>query len=197
MQFHLAFSILAEQIRRYAQAEEDDLELIKKHFQLEEASKKSILTRLGQIERRIYFFSDGVARAWFECDGEDRTAAFIYRGFWGTSFESFLAEKESPYEIEVLADAQVLWISRDRLNELLELSPVFSSYYRKIMEQAIVGMQFRERELLSSDAKSRFERFMQQSAFLLRVVPQKQLASYLNMTPETFSRLRRSWMETS
>lgn len=197
MRFLVAFSVLAQQIEKQTGIGEEELELLKSFFTLEIASKKAVLTRLGSVEKRIYFVSDGVLRAWFECDGEDKTAAFVYRGYWGSSFGSFLSEKESPYEIETLSEATLLVMSKEKLAEVLQVCPSFAIYYRKLLESLIVGMQFRERELMASDARERFERFMNQSAFLLKVVPQKQLASYLNMTAETFSRLRRAWMETS
>ncbi|MDX5321630.1 MAG: Crp/Fnr family transcriptional regulator [Bacteroidota bacterium] len=192
-----AFAIFLEQLRMLVPMEEEEFNILRGYFRFERIPKKSTPTRIGQQEKRIYFIADGVMRAWFERDGEDQTAAFVYRGFWGTSFESFLRGTPSPYEIEALTDCVILSLNADKKESALEHCPSFHLFYTRLMEEVIVGMQFRERELMASDAKERFQRFMGQSAFLLQHVPQKQLASYLNMTPETFSRLRRSWMEES
>lgn len=197
MEFSLAFSVLAQQISRVVEIDEQEMTKLKLYFALEQRPSGTVITRLGDKEKKIYFVSNGVLRAWFESDGEDKTAAFIYRGFWGSSFGSFLSGKESPYEIETLTDVSMLSMTKDCLENALQTCPAFSSYYRKLLEGLIVGMQFRERELMASTAKERFERFMSQSSFLLQWVPQKLWASYLNMTPETFSRLRRSWMNVS
>lgn len=197
MQFQIAFSVLAQKINAQTGISDEELAHLKTYFTVERNPKHTVTSGLGQVERRLYFVAEGVLRAWFENDGEDRTAAFIYEGFWGSSFGSFLSGSESPYEIQAVTDVLLLCITRSNLEEALSHCPNFANYYRNILQQVIVGMQFRERELLASDARSRFERFRSQSAFLLQHVSQKQIASYLNMSPETFSRMRRAMLASS
>ncbi len=197
MQFEVAFEVLSDKIRLQTGISDAELAHLKTYFTVELVQKNAITSGLGQIERRLYFVSAGVLRAWFENDGEERTAAFIYEGFWGSSFGSFLSGTESPYEIQAVTDALLLCVTRSNLEEALSHCPKFAIYYRNLLQLVIVGMQSRERELMASDARSRFERFMSQSAFLLQHVPQKQIASYLNMSPETFSRMRRSMAVSS
>jgi len=197
MQFQIAFSVLAQKINAQTGIGDAELAHLKTYFTVEQYPKYTVTSGLGQVERRLYFVAEGVLRAWFENDGEDRTAAFIYEGSWGSSFGSFLSGSESPYEIQAVTDVLLLCITRDNLEEALSHCPNFAIYYRNLLQQVIVGMQFRERELMASDARSRFERFMSQSAFLLQHVPQKQIASYLNMSPETFSRMRRAQVVSS
>lgn len=197
MQFQLAFSVLAEHIHKHTGISDEELTDLRTYFTVEQVQKHSVTSYLGEVERRLYFIADGVLRAWFENDGEDRTVAFIYKGFWGGSFGSFLSGKPSPYEIQSMTEVLMLCITREGLDKALYHCPSFAIYYRNLLQDVVVGMQFRERELMASDARERFERFINQSAFLLQHVPQKYIASYLNMSPETFSRMRRAMMEKS
>jgi len=197
MQFQIAFSVLAQKIHAQTGISDGELAHLKTYFTVENVPKLMVTSGLGQVEKRLYFVAEGVLRAWFENDGEDRTAAFIYEGHWGSSFGSFLSGAESPYEIQAITDVLILSITKPNLEEALKHCPNFETYYRILLQQIIVGMQFRERELMASDARSRFERFMNQSSFLLQHVTQKQIASYLNMSPETFSRMRRSMITSS
>ena len=82
------------------------------------------------------------------------------------------------------------WIDRaDLLRAYMEV-PGMERFGRLILEEVLVGRAQREIEMLSLSAEERYRRFMDRSAHLLQLVPQKDIASYLGMTPETFSRLR-------
>ena len=197
MEKRLAFSSLCHFLGAQEKVPEQELEALFDSLHYFKLSRKECAIRLGERETRIYFVAQGILRAWFECDGEDRTAAFVYRGFWGSSFHSFLSGAPSEYELEAMNEVHLLGLYKPDMERVLATCPSFATYYHRLMEFLIVGMQYRERELLSSDARSRFRRFMNQSAFLLQEVPQKYLASYLNMSAETFSRLRREWMDNS
>lgn len=175
--------------------EADELEQLKALFDFVSYQRKDFLIREGMQEHGIYYIADGIMRAYFENEEQEITAAFIYQGFWSSSFASFLSGVPSDYNVEVLEDVSALYLNKEKLEEALALSANFALYYRRLLENVVVGMQFRERELLSSTAEQRFERFMKQSAHLTQRLPLKHIASYLSMTPETFSRLRRKWME--
>lgn len=197
MQFHLAFSGLVRHWQSREKFTDEELETLRPFFTLVEAGKKDQLIREGQVEHRVYFVVHGILRAYFIHEDEERTAAFVYDNYWSSSFGSFLSATPSPYTIECLTPATLLALNKESLYKAFDECRTFERYFRRLMESLIVGMQFRERELLASDAEERFKRFMNSSAFLVKDVPLKYIASYLNMTPETFSRMRRKWMETT
>lgn len=195
MNHHEAFNALVQHWGGKYSFSPEELEGLKALFVYHEFEKREFLIQEGQIEHRIYFVVDGILRAFFELESQEITAAFVYSGFWSSSFGSFLSQSPSAYSIEVLEPCRALSLNRETLEVALRTSPNFAIYYRILLENVVVGMQFRERELMGSGAEERFNRFMAQSAFLTQKLPLKYIASYLSMTPETFSRLRRKSMK--
>ncbi|TNE81385.1 MAG: Crp/Fnr family transcriptional regulator [Bacteroidetes bacterium] len=195
MNKHEAFALLESSWKGKYPFEEEELQQLKALFDFVQFKRKDFLIKEGMQEHGIYFIAEGILRAYFENEEQEITAAFIYSGYWSSSFASFLSGVPSDYNVEVLEDVSALYLNKEKLERALQASEQFALYYRRLLENVVVGMQFRERELLASTAEQRFERFMKQSAFLTQRLPLKHIASYLSMTPETFSRLRRKWME--
>lgn len=158
-------------------------------------SKGAHLTQAGEVEHYLYFVVEGIQRGYHLRNGKEVTIAFSYApGFSGIP-ESFLTGKPAQYYLQVLSKSTFLRIPRERLEVLFEQHPVLEKWGRLIAEQVLVGVLERQFELMAYSAEERFQVFMRRSSHLLQRVAQKHLASYLNMQPETFSRLlgKSSW----
>lgn len=90
-----------------------------------------------------------------------------------------------------VTDSVLVGIAYHDLQQLYTGLKVMERFGRLILEELILGRAVREVEQLSLSAEERYDRLVQRSPKLLQLVPQKDIASYLRMTPETFSRLRR------
>lgn len=188
---HGAYNLLKEQLLAVVALDPVLLEEIAGSFSLHHFTKNQLLLAAGQVEQRVYFVAEGVIRAYFDTETEEKTATFTYTGYWCSSFASFLSQAPSVYTIQALTDCTLLGIDKPTLEALFDKSHLFERFFRKATEQLVIGMEFRERELMASTAEERFQRFISQSGHLVKIVPQKYIAGYLNMTPETFSRLRK------
>lgn len=153
-------------------------------------SKQALISRAGEVEDHFYIVKSGVQRMSFPHDGEDVCVGFSYDGSWSGAFDSFVTRKPGRFDVRAVTDTVLVGIRYGNLQELYEELPVMERFGRLILEELVVGRATREIEQLSLTAEERYDRLVARSPKLLQLVPQKDIASYLRMSPETFSRLR-------
>lgn len=154
-------------------------------------SKGASVCAVGQVEQRFYIVRSGVQRLSFPHDGQDVCVGFGYDGSWSGEYASFISRKPARFDVVAMTDSVLLGINHDDLQRLYKDAPVMERFGRLIVEELLLGRATREIEQMSLSAEDRYDRLLARSPHLLQLVPQKDIASYLRMTPETFSRLRR------
>ena len=152
-----------------------------------------LITEAGAIERYFYFVLEGVQAIYVLNEkGEKVVLGFSYSGSPSGVFDSFILKKASDSFLEALKPSKMLAITLSDYLSLFEKHPEFYEWGHRFFQNILFGRLSREVELLTLSAEQRYIAFMQRCPDELKVIPQKFLASYLNMTPETFSRLRKS-----
>jgi len=155
-------------------------------------SKGSFITEAGRVERYFYIVLEGVQAIYILTpSGDKKVIGFSFDGSFSGIYDSFLQNTGSHYFLEALTDSRMLRMNKEQYDSLFEKYPEFNEWGRIVHQQLLIGRVQREVELITMDAKQRFDVFMERCPEKLLTVPQKYLASYLNMTPETFSRMRR------
>jgi len=132
----------------------------------------------------------GLARKYFYKGRTEVITQIAREGELVNSSASFLSGTPSPYIVETLEPSTFLSITRQQLERLYENSPRIERLGRIAITHLFLQREEWEHECLRLDTRERFLHFVQNNADLMRRVPQKFLASYLNMKPETFSRLK-------
>jgi CRP-like cAMP-binding protein len=150
-----------------------------------------VISPVGRVEDRFYVVKQGVQRLSFPHDGNDHCVGFAYNGSWSGEYASFVTRSPARFELMAVTDSVLVGITHAHLQALYSKLRVMERFGRLILEELLVGRACREMEQLSLSAEERYDRLLQRSPQLLQLVPQKDIASYLRMTPETFSRLRR------
>ncbi|XOV67415.1 MAG: Crp/Fnr family transcriptional regulator [Fluviicola sp.] len=157
-----------------------------------EHPKGKFLTEAGKMERYFYVVLEGVQAVYILTpSGDKKVIGFSFDGSFSGIYDSFLKQSPSHYFLEALTDSRLLRITKSQYDSLFELYPEFNVWGRLVHQELLIGRVQREVELITMDAKERFDIFMKRCPEKLLAVPQKYLASYLNMTPETFSRMRK------
>lgn len=165
-------------------------------FLLERLKPKSfdahdLIVEGGAIERNFYLVQSGVQAIYvISSKGEKVILGFSFEGFFSGVYDSFIHQKPSSLFLEALTTSTLLALSKADFDLLFEQYPSFYQWRVKLIENIFFGRLTREVEVLTKTAKERFDAFMKRCPPQLLTIPQKYLASYLNMTPETFSRLR-------
>lgn len=157
--------------------------LFKKTYQ-----KNEVLLKEGTTCRNLYFIRSGAIKQFYLSDRKEFIQNFFFEGSMACHFNSFLTQTPSSSFLEVL-DGSELWIlSFHNYKKISEASPKFHEQIAVCMAKMNA---IRVNLLLQSDAQLRYEKFLIEGADLLQNVPQYMIASYLGMTLETLTRIRK------
>ena len=170
---------------------EQALDFLTIHFKPKTYASREFIVEAGAVDKYFYLVLEGVQAIYLITEkGDKAIAGFSYKGDQSGVFDSFITQKPSKLFLEALTPSKLIAISKQDFDTLFELFPEFYKWEAKFLERIIFGRLARESELLTMTAKERFDAFTKRCPEELLIIPQKYLASYLNMTPETFSRLR-------
>lgn len=152
---------------------------------------KTILLSSGQIADSTYFVNSGILRSFNINDNIiEHILHFACEGWWMGDMYSYISRKPGNLFIEVLEDSELEIISRENREELFEKIPKLERFFRILTENSLVAHQERLMDNLSLTAEERFEKFCKKYYSLMQRIPQKQIASYIGVTPEFFSKMK-------
>ncbi|NHF58917.1 Crp/Fnr family transcriptional regulator [Flavobacteriaceae bacterium TP-CH-4] len=175
------------------QIDSEQADHFRKLWTMRAFERSELITEAGHTERYFYFVLEGVQALYvLNQRGEKVVLGFSYSGSPSGVFDSFIARSPSSTFLEALKPSKLLAITLPDYESLFGLFPDFHRWGHLFFREVLFGRLFREVELLTLSAEQRYIAFMQRCPEELKVIPQKYLASYLNMKPETFSRLRSS-----
>jgi len=154
--------------------------------------KNELVQEQGRICNTINFIDSGILRAFFiNKDGKDSTIMFAIKDWWITDMYCFLNNKPALLNIEALEESRVLQLKFIQLEELYNKIPKFEKFFRILMQNAYVREQLRVLDNISLTTEERYNRFIQKYPQIVKRVTQKQIASYLGVTPEFLSAVKR------
>lgn len=152
--------------------------------------KKDYLLRGNQKENHLYFVISGCIALVIEGENKNSVLGFGYDNSIITSFISFSTEKPTALSLIGVSETKVLKISKKELQKLINNHSEIAKWYYTIIEKTLVGHLKRQVELTTLSPKDRYKLFIERSGHLVNSIPLKYISSYLNMTPETLSRVR-------
>lgn len=157
---------------------------------------KTIIFNAGEIAHYSYFVNSGLLRSFNINDHiVEHVLNFACEGWWIGDIYSLLSKKPSTLFIEVLEDTEVVLLSKKNQEQLYHDIPKLERFFRILTEKALVANQERLMDNLSLSAAERFEKFCKKYPTLIQRVPQKQIASYIGVTPEFFSKMKARWLK--
>jgi CRP-like cAMP-binding protein len=152
---------------------------------------KTILLNSGEICEHSYFVNSGILRSFNINDNiVEHILTFACEGWWIGDMYSLISQKPGNLFIEVLEDAEIAVLSKENQELLYAEIPKLERFFRILTENSLVANQERLMDNLSLSAEERFEKFCIKYPTLLQKVPQKQIASYIGVTPEFFSKMK-------
>lgn len=181
------------------------LQNITKHITLEKAEEIYFLSLLESnvIQSKTYILKEnqpcqylnfvnlGTLRAYFlNKEGKESTIMFALKDWWVTDMHCFMNEQPAMLNIVATEKTEILRISKSNLDLLFIKVPKFERFFRIIFQKAYIREQLRVMENLSLSAAERYENFARKYPQIIQQVTQKQIASYLGITPEFLSVIR-------
>lgn len=168
-----------------------ELELIlMESFKIEEVKKGKILLHEKDICKNLWFLCDGLLRSYHNIGEKEITSRIMYTGHIVISPGSFFTQTPATESIEALADCVVAKLSFYNLQDIYKRFPQFNYHTRLITEQYFYKQEQRLYMLRKHDAAAKYNFFLDNYADYLKDIPQKYIASFLNIAPETLSRTR-------
>jgi CRP-like cAMP-binding protein len=152
--------------------------------------KKQKLIRPGETEKYLNLIVKGVVRKYFLKGREEKVTYIAKENHLINSISSFLSDSPSIYFVETIEPSTVISITKENLEKLYNSRPDIERLGRLVLTALYTQKEKLEYDQMRLSVRERFIQFMHNNADLLQRVPQKYLASYLNIKPETFSRLK-------
>ncbi len=181
---------LFNNISRYIQLTAEEQELISRRIAEKTFKRKQLLLQEGDICKHSYFVKSGCLRGYtIDKDGTEHNIVFAPQGWWIADMYSLITAQPGQLFIETTSNATVQLLSRHDQEELFILLPKLERFFRILTENALVSNQQRIIDNLSLSAQDRYQRFCERYAGILEHISQKQIASYIGVTPEFLSRM--------
>jgi len=186
------FDLLYQKINEKITLTEEEFNLCKTLFSPKKLRKKQYILQEGDVCKYNIFVTKGLLRSYTIDDkGNEHILQFALEGWWTADLYSFFTEEPSLFNIEALEDSELLLITRPSWESLLQQLPAFERYFRILIQNSLIATQRRLMDSLSETAERKYLKFMKTYPESVQRVPQHMIASYLGITRETLSRLRR------
>ena len=160
------------------------------YIKIRKFEKRDLITKAGEVENYFNFILQGLVRKFYLKGKEEINTQISLENHIIHSQESFHSRTPSEYTIEALEPAVLLSISYDDLEKLISYNQRMEHLGRKVITFTLVLKDKWQMQLVKMDPRERFLKFVSHNPELMQRVPQKYLASFLNIKPETFSRYK-------
>lgn len=158
--------------------------------------KKTLLAEEGLTCRYVYFILEGSCYTSFvDNKGEKHAMQFALEGYWISDLYSFFSDRKGIYTIETLEPCQMLLLNRQSFQRACDICPEIDRFFRLLIQNAFVALQYRLAKTNSEDAESRYLEFSQLYPNFVQRIPQYLIASYLGIKPQSLSRIRKKMAE--
>ncbi|MBK7223982.1 MAG: Crp/Fnr family transcriptional regulator [Saprospiraceae bacterium] len=169
---------------------EKELKLIDSYFELIEIKKKDFLLQDGKICNFIGFIANGSIRHFHIKDGVEKTCDISFENSWVTDFQSFTHNTSCIMNLQAIEDTKVFIIKKENLYKLYNECSKYETFGRLMAEQVAQRATEIAMSLSSDKPEERFQNLIKNQADLFQRVPQKYIANFLGISPESLSRIR-------
>ncbi len=182
---------ILDNISKIVDLTSDEEQRLLSKLETKQFKAKSIILNAGEVCQYSYFVNSGLLRSFTINDHiVEHVLSFACEGWWIGDMYSLLSQKPGNLFVEVLEDAEVVLLSKENQEILYQEIPKLERFFRILTENSLVANQERLMDNMSLSAEERYEKFCKKYPTLIQKVSQKQIASYIGVTPEFFSKMK-------
>ena len=155
--------------------------------------KKKVFLKLNDVEDSISFIESGVVRLYIPKENPEKeiTFGFSFKNQFVSAYDSFLTQKPSAYQLQALTETTLLSISYSDLQDVYQTTQIGNLIGRLTAERLFLIKSTREQNLLNLSAEERYIKLFKERPELLKVIPLKYISSYIGVTAQALSRIRK------
>ena len=184
--------LLISNVQKHISLNPEEIEFFVSRLKLKSIRSGEFLIRAGDVCKYESFITRGCLKAYLESnDGVEHILDFLIEEWWADDLYSFLTQTPSKSFIKAIEDTEVLQISKDDLETLYQKIPKLERFFRLLFQRAYISQREQINQMLSVSAEERYIQFLKQKPYALKRFPQKDIASYLGVTPQFFSTLKK------
>jgi CRP-like cAMP-binding protein len=184
--------LLLKNISKHISLTADEKEFFISLLKTKSIKKGEYLLRQGDVCKHESFVIKGCLKSYYEDDnGAEHIVDFLVEEWWADDLYSFFTQTESKSNIKALENTEVLQISKDDLETLYQRIPKFERLFRLLFQRAYISQRDQINLMLSTPAEVRYLQFLKKKPYATRRFPQKDIASYLGVTPQFLSILKK------
>lgn len=186
------FELLYKKVNELISVTDEEFNFCRTLFIPRTLRKRQYLLQGGDVGKYQVFVEKGILRSYkIDEKGAEHTLQLAPEGWWISDLYSFFTEEPSDFHIDAIEDAEVLLINKTSWNMLLQDIPKFERYFRILLQNHLIATQRRLMLTMTETAEEKYLKYIQSYPGCVQRVPQHMIASYLGITRETLSRLRR------
>lgn len=187
----MIYHLILENIFRHISLDQEEINYFTSCLKQKKVSKKEFILKGEQSCKYINFVHSGIVRAYYlDKEGKQSTIMFAVTDWWITDMFCFINDQPAMLTIEAVEESIIFQLSKDDLDNLYIKTPKFERFFRIIFQNAYIREQLRTIQNLSLTAEERYNIFLNKYPQVVKQVTQKQIASYLGITPEFLSTIR-------
>ena len=171
--------------------QQDDWNALERKLTVQHLKKGEFLIHNSEICRQVSFINKGLLRVFYLADGKEICTGFVCENEYISSYASFLTSQPSSENMDALEDAELINLSYTDMQKLYKSNPVFETFGRKMAETLFIKISLQTTRLLTMSPEERYLSVVQYQPFIIQRVPQYMIASFIGITPEHLSRIRR------
>lgn len=186
---------LVNTINKIMPLPEHEVPLVLTYFKLKKYKRNETLLQNGNVAHEVFFVIKGALHQFYIDEaGNERSCNFSFENEFLTDLESFSQQTRSASNIKTLEASTCFVISCTDLVELMKKSTSVAEYFRIVIENVAAEGIRRTKSFLSFSPEKRFQELMETKPQIFQRIPQRYIAQYLGVTPESLSRIRKRIM---
>ncbi|MGH1338088.1 MAG: Crp/Fnr family transcriptional regulator [Aureispira sp.] len=183
--------LLLAYLQQYISLNQEEIAFLQQNLTIKEHPKNELLFQEGNISRTIYFVSKGLVRLFYTVDGLEKTAFFYTAGKFICAGESFTYAIPAKENYQTIETATIIHLDKNNIEKLLIQLPQLEIIGRMAVEEELITAQKIIASFVTKSPTERYLELLDQQGELFQRAPQQYIASYLGVSPETLSRIKK------
>lgn len=187
------YDLILKNVQRFIQLTPEEKEYFISLLKYKKVRKRQTLIQEGDPALYQYFVVSGCLRTFYiDTEGMEHNVQFAIEDWWAGDIHGFYTQLPTRYNIVTVEDSELLYMDLTSMEDLFKKVPKFERFFRVLIQNAFIAFQERVLAGMSEPAVERYLKFRNKYPQMDKRIPQNQIASFLGITPESLSRVRKN-----